>query len=261
MRKKIFICLVFTLLLSPAALAVERIPTTVAPSEQTVVAPSQAIDNAPALEAITIVHYKKGFVKPDGNFKRPPTPSVPSCYGFISGTAHLLNAVDLYINAAGSGTTTTTEQVYGAVAASVVSWDEQTSAAVFRNLITDITANFDTYYDGRNEISFGNYPQEGVIGVTRIWGVFSGKPSSRYLSGFDVLLDTDFSWGDGEMNPLLMDLQNILTHELGHGVGLGDVYEDACAAVTMYGYSSEGDVLKRTLEPADILGLKILYGN
>ena len=57
-----------------------------------------------------------------------------------------------------------------------------------------------------------------------------------------------------------MDLENIATHELGHGLGLGDLYKDACSDVTMFGYSTEGETKKRTLEPADIAGIQELYG-
>ena len=57
-----------------------------------------------------------------------------------------------------------------------------------------------------------------------------------------------------------MDLQNIATHELGHGVGLADIYDTTCSAVTMYGYSNNGDIQKRTLEVPDIRGLQTLYG-
>jgi predicted Zn-dependent protease len=57
-----------------------------------------------------------------------------------------------------------------------------------------------------------------------------------------------------------MDLQNIATHEFGHAVGLGDIYDTACSSVTMYGYSDYGDTVKRTLETPDITGLRTLYG-
>jgi len=56
-----------------------------------------------------------------------------------------------------------------------------------------------------------------------------------------------------------MDLQNIATHEFGHGVGLNDVYQTDCSLVTMYGYSDYGETQKRTLEPPDINGLLTLY--
>ncbi|NIP29559.1 MAG: peptidase M10A and M12B matrixin and adamalysin, partial [Candidatus Dadabacteria bacterium] len=64
----------------------------------------------------------------------------------------------------------------------------------------------------------------GVIAVTVIWGYFSGPPSIREIVEFDVLFDTDFTWGNATVNPTLMDLQNIATHEIGHGAGLGDLY-------------------------------------
>ena len=56
-----------------------------------------------------------------------------------------------------------------------------------------------------------------------------------------------------------MDLQNIATHEIGHGIGLGDLY-NTCTQETMYGYSTEGDVSKRTLNSGDISGLQKIYG-
>ena len=56
-----------------------------------------------------------------------------------------------------------------------------------------------------------------------------------------------------------MDLQNIATHELGHAVGMDDIYTDSCSHVTMYGYSYEGDTEKRTLELPDIEGLLRMY--
>lgn len=57
-----------------------------------------------------------------------------------------------------------------------------------------------------------------------------------------------------------MDLQNIAVHEIGHGLGLADVYEAVCSEVTEYGYSTEGETKKRSIEPADITGLQSLYG-
>ncbi|MDP3026842.1 MAG: matrixin family metalloprotease, partial [Nanoarchaeota archaeon] len=67
-------------------------------------------------------------------------------------------------------------------------------------------------------------------------------------------------WGNASSNTKVIDLQNIATHELGHGVGLADIYSTACSSVTMYGYSYYGDTEKRTLETPDITGLQTLYG-
>lgn len=76
------------------------------------------------------------------------------------------------------------------------------------------------------------------------------------------MFNTYYSWGDGTIPPLgdVMDLQNIATHELGHAVGLDDIYLSSCSAVTMYGYSNMYDTEKRTLELPDITGLQKIYG-
>ena len=254
MKKVIFISLL-ALTLAPIAGAIDRLPANVTPGGVTVVVPEAAIDNAPPLEVITIVHYKKDFVKPDqpgrGN-------KAESCYGFISGLAKLIATEDVLINASGSGLNAV--DVLNDFTASALTWDNETAATIFGSFTLDNTANFDSIADSRNEISFGNYSQDGVIAVTRVWGYFSGKPQSRYISQFDMIFDTDYVWGDAELNPALMDFRNIAVHELGHTLGLTDIYTTTCQEVTMYGYSDNGETKKRTLEAPDIAGLETLYG-
>ncbi len=80
------------------------------------------------------------------------------------------------------------------------------------------------------------------------------------------MFDIDFSWGDAgptsesELGDTsVMDLQNIATHELGHGAGLADLYDDQASEQTMYGYASYGETKKRTLNTGDIAGIQALY--
>jgi len=56
-----------------------------------------------------------------------------------------------------------------------------------------------------------------------------------------------------------MDFENIATHELGHSVGLDDLYDERSSEQTMYGYASYGETKKRTLEDGDINGVYQLY--
>ena len=56
-----------------------------------------------------------------------------------------------------------------------------------------------------------------------------------------------------------MDLQNILTHELGHCAGMGDLYQTDAIEETMFGYSDEGETYKRDLYKGDIAGVTNLY--
>jgi len=109
--------------------------------------------------------------------------------------------------------------------------------------------------------------ESGVIAVCIVWGYFTGPPSTRRIVEFDIMFDTDFNWGcAGDTNETglgdtsFMDLQNIATHELGHGVGLGDLYITEASDETMYGYSTEGETKKRTLYIGDIAGIQELYG-
>ena len=56
-----------------------------------------------------------------------------------------------------------------------------------------------------------------------------------------------------------MDFENIVTHEHGHVFGLDDLYTSTCSEETMYGYATEGETKKRTLESGDIMGIQRLY--
>lgn len=143
--------------------------------------------------------------------------------------------------------------IVSATVASAEEWDDHTGAELFGSYSIDHECSWDSDVpDGRNELLFGNYPQAGVIAITVIWG------RSREIVEFDIMFDTDFLWGDASGGSPVMDLQNIATHELGHGAGLGDIYH--CSLETMYGYSGYGETIKRDLYTGDIAGIQTLYG-
>jgi hypothetical protein len=205
--------------------------------------------NTAGLDRIVFIHYKKGFAKPPwaGTDKKQPT-----CYGFLGkGIKWIDLPIDLWCNLAD----------LGAVSEAAGEWEDHTGTGLFSALHKDSTANWDSDTpDGRNELSFGNYPDDQVIAVTVVWGYFSGPPSIRQILEFDILFNTDFSWGDATKDGSLMDLQNIATHEIGHGFGLDDLYDLVCSEETMYGYSYNGETSKRDLANGDITGLQELYG-
>ncbi|MAG22424.1 MAG: hypothetical protein CL943_03945 [Candidatus Diapherotrites archaeon] len=121
-------------------------------------------------------------------------------------------------------------------------------------LVADMVAT-----DGKNEVYFGSISDSGAIAITIVWGIFRGPPGQRELVEWDQVYDqVDFNWSSsGEAGK--MDFENIATHELGHSVGLGDLYTVECLEETMYGYASEGETKKRTLESGDITGIQELY--
>ncbi len=232
----------------------------------------------PGLEKVVFIHYKKGyggFCNLNGVCERdlgenpscadckkdveePEDPDTSSCYAFLG--ANWKNLPVNYVIDPDNPDGLTKDFVTNAIYLGAEEWDAHTNADLFGEYIVDYSSSWDSDSpDGRNELLFGNYPQEGVIAVAIVWGYFRGRPSARRIVEFDVLFDTDFTWGDATTDSSVMDLQNIATHEIGHGVGLGDLYDTVCAEETMYGYSAYGDIEKRDLADGDIAGIQELY--
>ncbi len=231
----------------------------------------------PGLEKVVFIHYKKGyggFCNNDGicqqdlgenpscadckkDKEEPEEPDTSSCYAFLGRGVEWKELPVSYVVHPDLEAV-----VSGAIFASAETWDDAVSRELFSDSYTlDATANWDSNApDGRNELSFGDYQQDGVIAVTIIWGYFGGRPSSRRIVEFDIMFDTDFTWGDATIDSMVMDLQNIAVHELGHGAGLADLYDTVCAEETMYGYSDYGEIKKRDLNAGDIIGIQELYG-
>ncbi|MFH1399272.1 MAG: matrixin family metalloprotease [Candidatus Woesearchaeota archaeon] len=226
------------------------------------------------LTKLTFVHYKakpnmcgdgtcQGFESPqscpvDCGGEPDPEPTPDPCYTFLAEGMRWKQPVYYVINPTNSGLATAF--VKTAISDAAAAWDSHIPVDMFLSYSLDSTANWDSKYrDGNNELVFGNYKKRGVIAVTNIWGYFSGPVETREIVEFDILFDTDFTWGDAKVNSNIMDLQNIATHEFGHGLGLGDLYSSDCTAETMYGYSTEGDTAKRDLNAGDIEGIQKLY--
>ena len=217
------------------------------------------------LEKIVYIHYKKGHAKPPGTPGKGPDKDDG---GEDEGYYKLLGAkwktlpVTYYIDPTGSGLEK--NFVASAISASAEEWDSWTSSELFSDAYEVVyDGSWDDTsdeLDGRNELVFGDYPEDGVIAVCIVWGYFRGASGKGEIVEFDIMFDTDYIWGDAELDPMLMDLQNIATHEFGHGVGLADLYDSSASEETMYGYSYNGDIKKRDLYFGDIAGIQELYG-
>lgn len=142
--------------------------------------------------------------------------------------------------------------VVNAIQTSANTWDVETNYEVFS--YNGTTTNLAGTYDGYNVVSWGNYSQANVIAVTFIWYT----RGTRILET-DTLMNVYFAWSlSGETGK--MDVQNIMTHELGHWCGLNDLYSGKDYWLTMYGYANYGETYKQTLGLGDILGLQKVYG-
>jgi len=250
MKKTLFlVCLVIAILLSGANL------TVLAKADED---KDNQMDKGP-LTKITFIHYKKDKdpVKPNDANKPPKAPGT-TCYGYLAKGAKWKTTEPYLINPV-NNSGLSPNFVETAVTSGVAEWERYGGNIFGRGTLNSSAIFNDSETDGQNVTVFGSYPDARVIAITNIWGYFSGPVQTRQLLEWDMLFNTNFTWGDAKSNLLVMDLQNIATHELGHSAGMNDLYMSTCTLETMYGYSTEGETIKRDLNPGDITGIKALY--
>ena len=246
----------------------------------------KSIDKGKVVEGYAVmIKDKKRYAKPEtecGNGDCEPgenankcpedcgggeDPGTSSCYKFLAKGAKWKIVEDYIVDPSN------TRDLDGTIvrknlAADIQKWETETNYNILG--VEDLTKTVDRNNIGnlndKNEVMFADITSPNAIGVTIIWGVFGGPPFARELVEWDMIFDdADFDWSENctaeeEDCTLKMDFPNIATHELGHAVGLGDLYNSKCNEQTMYGYASYGETKKRTLESGDIAGLNILYG-
>lgn len=113
------------------------------------------------------------------------------------------------------------------------------------------------------------YDQKNIIAWGRTSGSALGVTYVRYYTSTGQVVDVDtimnkkFPWKWSNSSscavPTAYDAENILTHELGHWLGMDDEYDAAYQHNTMFGYGSKGEVKKNTLTGGDIVGAFAIY--
>src|SRR3989304_41123 len=107
-------------------------------------------------------------------------------------------------------------------------------------------------YDGKNIIAWGR-TSGSALAVTYTWYY----PSTGLVAEGETIMNKKFPWSWSPYsttcaNSNTYDAQDILTHELGHWLGLDDKYTSPYLNNTMYGYGSKGEIKKETLTSGDI---------
>ena len=269
------------LLAAGPALAIPNlVPMTLetAGTSGTLVLPPQA-DNSPVIslgsgvdpatgkvvEGYAIIHYKDGKAKPEG---KPGKGGGTACYAFLASGAKWKTVEPWLMNSSNASSLDGTT-VFNTQVVALAKWEDAADGTVESGIGVDIVGTelattsalvADTESpDNQNEVYFADVSTPNAIAVTIVWGIFGGPPWARELVEWDqVYDDVDYNWSlTGATGT--MDFDNIATHEDGHVVGLADIYDLTCGEVTMYGYANFGEIKKRTLEPADILGVSTLY--
>lgn len=116
-------------------------------------------------------------------------------------------------------------------------------------------------YDGQNIITWGR-TSGSALAITYTWY----DQNTGVVAETDTIMNKKFpwSWTDQSVSQNCADAnsydaQDILTHELGHWMGLNDEYTSDYVNNTMYGYGSKGEVKKDTLTNGDVTGVSNIY--
>lgn len=113
--------------------------------------------------------------------------------------------------------------------------------------------------DGKNIIAWGR-TSGTALAVTYTWYY----PLTGLVAEVDTIMNQKFPWfwnaaASQCTDQNSYDAQNILTHELGHWMGLDDVYTAAYIDNTMHGYGNKGETKKDTLTSGDIASVVVIY--
>lgn len=110
-----------------------------------------------------------------------------------------------------------------------------------------------------DEVDTAVFSDQMVLAVTRVaYTVATGE-----IVDWDQLYNEALPWSLNGASGAV-DLPSVVTHELGHSIGMGhaDSTQPACAGATMWPTLTLGETNKRTLEQcSDIYGLQLLYAD
>ncbi len=176
----------------------------------------------------------------------------------------------------------------GAIYAAFKTWEDVATASCSFNYNGTTSETFPTGYLEQDDVNMIAWTAEGFIAGVEVPGTYGVTyygwydTETLYFDEVDIALNIYWKWTTtGETNKV--DIQGVVTHEVGHMLGLAHTdweteppatmtwaqfkakYPDRCEATMMSGpnFLSEHTladiVLLRTLEDDDIQGISILY--
>lgn len=145
------------------------------------------------------------------------------------------------------------DEVKGAVRGAFSSWEGVEGSHIRFDFGGETNISQHGHEDGVNAVFFEqNWPadwDDDLLAMALTWNIDGGE-----IIAMDIVVNEDHAWTtqDGQG----YDLQNALTHEVGHAIGLAHTQDDLA---TMFGSSSMDDREKRDLAEDDEQALRFLY--
>jgi hypothetical protein len=167
------------------------------------------------------------------------------------------------------------------ISKSANTWDQNTRQNLFKGTDTvntpaysnavEITSQlpaFGNNMDGKNIHAWTNKLNMPIIAQTTTWyytnKFVTGADGKSYKQAVesDCWYNSNFGWriagAESSSSNTNMDIRTIATHELGHTIGLSDLYTSTDSNQIMYGYNN--GAVKWLLRSGDKSGLWSLYG-
>lgn len=157
---------------------------------------------------------------------------------------------------------------YNPLTTSLLTWSKSKTAVNFNYSYGGKTYGALSTTDYYSEVGYFNFDSYSVIPSSYKDAIAITIRNTSYMDYPDLWLNAKKPWGVGYAGNNITypwyDYEGILTHELGHVLGLGDITNPYYVTSTMYQYfllkpNNSTSYNSRTLETDDLTGLRKLY--